>query len=186
MSALAAESVAELALAAGFASGPAVVAVAIARAESGWRPDAVGDVALEDARWGPSVGLWQVRTLKAETGRGTVRDVEWLLADPAHQAAAALAISGGGRNFAPWSTFTSLAYVPFMGAAQTAVNAVLARKGAVMANNPPPIVAAMMTPSGGGYLLVDAAGEVYAFGDARYLGGLRVTEAGGYEAVGRP
>lgn len=179
------EVVAELALEAGFSSGAAVVAVAIARAESGWRPDAVGDVQLETATWGPSVGLWQVRTLKAETGRGSVRDVDWLV-EPAHQAAAAFAISDGGRNFAPWSTFTSLAYVQFMGAAQAAVNAVITRKGKVMANNPPPIVAAMMTPSGGGYLLVDAAGEVYAFGDAAYLGGLRPTEAGGYEAVGRP
>ncbi len=176
-------TVAGLALAAGFAPGPAVVATAIAQAESGLRPDAVGDVALEDAKWGPSVGLWQVRTLKSETGKGTYRDEDWLV-DPAHQAVAAYWISGQGRNFSPWSTYTSGAYARYVAAATAAVNAAIDKRGAgAMPNPPAPIVALTGTPTGKGYWLVDAHGDVYAFGDAPYLGGLSVNDAGAYVAV---
>jgi hypothetical protein len=180
MTALTLTAVAELALAAGFAPNQAAVAVAIARAESGLRPDAVGDVTLEDTTWGPSVGLWQVRTLKAQTGRGTERDIGWL-ADPAHQAAAAFTISSRGTNFRPWSTYTSLAYVQFMDAANAAVNALLAQKGAPpmpddpnIPNTAAPPVALTATPSGKGYWILTADGAVFAFGDAQFLGRVEI------------
>lgn len=90
---------------AGFSPAAAVDMTAIAIAESGLNPTILGDVALENATYGPSVGLFQVRTVRAETGRGTARDQSALLASPARQAQAAYEISSGGRNFKPWSTW---------------------------------------------------------------------------------
>ena len=64
------------------------------------------------------MGLWQVRTLKAETGKGTTRDINKLLADPNFQARSAWEISGGGRNYRPWSVYTSGAYSKNMSTVQ--------------------------------------------------------------------
>ena len=82
----------------GFAPDDARMMTAIAQAESAANPGAVGDVALETATWGPSVGLFQVRTLKAETGTGSDRDIQRLMNNPAEQVKAALNISNGGAQ----------------------------------------------------------------------------------------
>lgn len=92
---------------AGFNPIAAAQMTAIARAESGLRTDAVGDVNLQTPKWGPSVGLFQVRTLRSQTGTGGERDQAALMASPAAQARAAYEISNGGRNFRPWTTWTS-------------------------------------------------------------------------------
>jgi hypothetical protein len=102
--------------AAGFGPAQALTMTAIAGAESGWRVDARGDVSLQDDTWGPSYGLYQVRTLKAETGTGRPRDLV-ALTDPQHQAAAAYAISRGGRDFSPWTVYRTGAYREFLAAA---------------------------------------------------------------------
>lgn len=109
MSRLSFDEVYALARGAGLAPHAATVATAIAAAESSNNPAAVGDVALEDATWGPSVGLWQIRSLKAERGTGKTRDVT-RLKRPAFNARSMASISNGGKNFAPWSTYTSGAY----------------------------------------------------------------------------
>lgn len=98
-----------LAREAGLDAPKAVVATAIAMAESGLRTDAVGDVGLQDARWGPSIGLWQVRSAKAETGQGTSRDAT-RLTDPRFNARAMVEISGAGGNWRPWSVYKSGSY----------------------------------------------------------------------------
>lgn len=94
-----------------------VTAYAVARAESGGRPDAVGDA-------GQSYGLWQVyRPAHPQYG------ASWLL-DPDNNAAAALAISGGGRNWNPWCTWEASAcggagngrYRTFLPEARAALN----------------------------------------------------------------
>ena len=87
---------------------------AIAQAESARNPGAVGDVALQNGTWGPSVGLFQIRTLKAETGTGSDRDIQRLMNNPAEQVKAAMNISGGGSNYRPWSTYTNGAYRKFL------------------------------------------------------------------------
>jgi hypothetical protein len=94
---------------AGLDSAGAVVAMAIATAESGLRTDALGDLTIQTAKWGPSVGLWQIRSVKAESGRGTPRDAT-RLTDPAFNARSMVAISGAGKNWNPWSTYTSKSY----------------------------------------------------------------------------
>lgn len=98
-----------LARGAGLSAAAATTATAVALAESGGRTDAMGDVGLEDATWGPSVGLWQIRSLKAQSGTGGHRDAT-RLTDPAFNAASMAAISGAGSSFSAWTTFTSGAY----------------------------------------------------------------------------
>lgn len=105
---------------AGF-SGPALVtAVAIAEAESGGNYPDPGDVNLQDSTWGPSIGPWQVRSLKAQLGTGGLRDA-LANADPQTDANAAFSISGQGSNFGPWTTFTDGAYRSHLSEAQSAV-----------------------------------------------------------------
>jgi hypothetical protein len=77
-------------------------AVAVATAESGRDPGKKGDIGLQNATWGPSVGLWQIRSLKAEKGKGTVRD-ETKLTDPVFNAKAMVSISKSGADWSPWS-----------------------------------------------------------------------------------
>lgn len=98
-----------LALAQGLSHDQAVTATAIAISESGLNPSARGDTTLQDATWGPSIGLWQIRSLKSENGTGGTRDGS-RLTDPAFNARSMAAISNGGRSWTPWSVYKSGAY----------------------------------------------------------------------------
>ena len=110
-------------IAAGWDPQAAVTMTAIAGAESGYDNANLGDVNLENATWGPSYGLFQIRTLKSATGTGADRDISRLASGDAEQARAAWDISRGGTDFSPWSTYTSGAYQQFLPAAQTAAKA---------------------------------------------------------------
>lgn len=126
-----ADLAARLAYNAGFRGDALVTAVAIASAESSYNPDAVGDVSLQDEKWGPSVGLWQIRTLKNPSDySGSVdegRDINLIGGASNAQANANLAyqLSKGGTDFRPWSTFTANTYknAQNLSSAQGAVNA---------------------------------------------------------------
>jgi hypothetical protein len=98
---------------AGLPAVAATLATAVALAESGGRTDAMGDVGLQDATWGPSVGLWQIRSLKAQYGTGQPRDAS-RLTDPQFNASSMASISGGGKNFGPWSTYKNGAYKKYL------------------------------------------------------------------------
>lgn len=114
-----AEQIAGVAQAAGFKGESLVIAIAVAMAESSGDTNALGDTTITTAVWGPSVGLWQVRTLKAETGTGKSRDKN-KLTDPAFNARSAYSIAGGGSNFKPWSMYTNGRYKKHMEAARKA------------------------------------------------------------------
>lgn len=86
-----------LAQQAGFTGASAQVAAAIAMAESGGDPQAVGDN-------GSSFGLWQVHTPAHPEYDQTC------LFDPACSARAAYAISRQGTDFSPWSTYENGQY----------------------------------------------------------------------------
>lgn len=116
--------VARIAAGAGFTRRSAPMAVAIAMAESSLDPGAVGDVSLVDAKWGPSYGLWQIRSLKAESGRGSTRDGT-RLKNAEFNARSAFTISQSGWNWSPWSTFKNGAYRKHLPAATKAVEAQL-------------------------------------------------------------
>jgi hypothetical protein len=97
-----------------------VVATAISLAESGGRPDAEGDTTITDATWGPSIGLFQIRTQWAQEGSGRARDAS-LLRDPVFNARAMCEISGGGENWRPWSVWLHGTYRDRLAEAEEAV-----------------------------------------------------------------
>lgn len=111
----------DLAYNAGFRGDDVPVAVAIAMAESGGVPDRLGDVALMTDKWGPSVGLWQVRSLNAERGTGGIRDQD-ILSDPVQNARSAFAIMKERGGFEPWTMFNNGGYLQYMRAALDARN----------------------------------------------------------------
>jgi hypothetical protein len=111
---------AALALSQGCPASQAPIAAAIAAAESGGNPGAQGDIGLMDSTWDWSQGLWQIRGLRSERGTGGLRD-SLANADPEKNASAMMAISSGCTNWTPWSTYTSGAYLSYLGMSKTAV-----------------------------------------------------------------
>lgn len=105
---------------AGLNPARAVIAAAIALAESSGDDKAVGDVALQNNTWGPSVGAWQIRTLKAETGRGTDRDISALQGNLERQAQAMVHISSAGANWTPWTVYNTGKYQQYLNQANAA------------------------------------------------------------------
>lgn len=87
----------------GFSPTAAIMATAVALAESGGNPDAhclnCFPGIREDSR-----GLWQINVDAHPDMAG------WNLYDPKTNARAAYKISSGGRSFGAWSTYTSGAY----------------------------------------------------------------------------
>jgi hypothetical protein len=119
MSTLSAREIAEYAHRAGFRDQALTTAVAIALAESGGNPAAKGDTTITNGTWGPSIGLWQIRSLRADGGTGHERDAKANL-NPATNARHAWSISGHGKNFTPWSTFTNGSYRQYLATARSA------------------------------------------------------------------
>ena len=116
------QQIAQYAYNAGFRGDSLNTAVAVALAESHGNPSNIGDVGLQNGTWGPSVGLWQIRSLNP--GHGTaaeqaLRNQQDNL-DPATNAQHAYAISQQGTNFGPWSTYTNGAYRQYTDRARTA------------------------------------------------------------------
>lgn len=115
MARLSAQDLYNGAIAAGFTPTQARTMAEIELAESNGDLTALGDTALEDATWGPSYGVPQIRTEKRQTGTGGVRDIEYLAGGLAHQDAAAYEISRHGADFSPWTTYRTGAYLGFAG-----------------------------------------------------------------------
>jgi len=105
----------------GASPAAAEVLTEISGAESGFDDAILGDTRLEDSTWGPSVGLFQIRTLKSETGTGGDRDISALAGNDLAQAAAAVTISGAGTNFTPWSTYSTGRYQDFASQVSAAI-----------------------------------------------------------------
>ena len=109
-----------LALYVGCSPAEAPIAAAIAAAESGGNPGAQGDIALMDGTWDWSQGLWQIRGLRSERGTGGLRD-SLANANPEKNGRAMYTISSGCTDWTPWSTYTSGAYLSYLGMSKTAV-----------------------------------------------------------------
>lgn len=98
--------------------GQVATAVAIALAESGGNPNSHNGVAPDD-----SYGLWQINMLgPMGPARRKVLGItsNAQLFDPAVNARAMMMISSNGRNFRPWTTFTTGKYLRYMGSGQSA------------------------------------------------------------------
>jgi hypothetical protein len=98
-----------------------VKCVAIAKEESWLSPNAEGDLLrvgekLPDGRhWGPSFGVLQVRTIKEDTGKGTVRDYSRLQSSTEFQIVAAYTLfterkNAGKDGWTVWGAYNSKAY----------------------------------------------------------------------------
>lgn len=107
-------------VAAGYNPVAAATQTAIALAESKGDDTILGDLSLQGTTWGPSYGVFQVRTLKGQTGTGSVRDISWLAGGLANQAKAAYQISHGGTDFTAWTMYTNGEFQKFLGQAQAA------------------------------------------------------------------
>lgn len=103
-------------------------AIAYALAASNGKTDAKAAVpSVINAEWDSRIGLWQIRSRKAEQGKGTQRDRNKLL-DPLSNAVAIYAITNGGRNWDELSAVAGRRYLayPF---ANVAANEVISGKG---------------------------------------------------------
>ncbi|MFM9694281.1 peptidoglycan-binding protein [Streptomyces europaeiscabiei] len=104
-----------LATQAGFTGSDIKIAAAVAMAESKGDPVVIGDQHLVDHKWGPSIGLFQIRSLK-HPGQLSPPDtlrVAAKLKDPLYNAKTAKAIKHA-HNWNQWSTFTNGAYKQYM------------------------------------------------------------------------
>ena len=105
----------------GFRGKSLETAFAVALAESGGRSKAAGDTGIQNGTYGPSLGVFQVRSLKKirpNTG-DQWRDPKRLM-DPAFNLKAAWAISNQGKNWEPWSTYNNGSFTKYLDDAQTA------------------------------------------------------------------
>lgn len=119
------KQIAQLVIDANWQGEDRVRAVAVALGESDGDPNCVSDVALETAIWGPSIGLWQIRSFKADKGTGRTRDeVANLL--PATNAVHAHVIWSQAGGWTPWSAYKNGSYTKFLDRARIAVNEALA------------------------------------------------------------
>lgn len=114
------EQVRLLAVDVGFGKKDARIASAIAMCEGAYSQngkqysnfDAIGDIDLQTDVWGPSYGGFQIRSLKADTGTGSIRDAERLLT-PRFNVKAAKAIKKSlGWN--AWSCYKSGQYKAYL------------------------------------------------------------------------
>jgi hypothetical protein len=105
--------VAAYAHAAGFRGYALAVAVAVAGAESGWSPDALGDDHPIGGLRCPSHGLWQIRSCPGVPG-GLDRGTRDQLVDPAHNAQVAYRLWITPRSFGHWSVFTDGRYLTWL------------------------------------------------------------------------
>lgn len=112
--------VAQLVRDVGITGEAAVIAVAVSKGESNFDSDVAGDTTIQTSKWGPSIGLWQVRSLKAEYGTGGTRDAS-RLTDPMFNARSMHSISAGGTNWQPWTIYTNGSYRNHLDEARQAV-----------------------------------------------------------------
>jgi len=106
----------------GFRGKSLETAFAVALAESGGRSRALGDTTIQDKTYGPSMGVFQIRSLKDPKkwgSSGQWRDSKRLY-DPAFNVKAAWNVSQEGTNWKPWSAYKSGAFSSYLDDAQAA------------------------------------------------------------------
>ncbi|MCW2498135.1 hypothetical protein [Jatrophihabitans sp.] len=108
----------------------AATLTAIGGAESHWNTSAQGDLGIQTAKWGPSYGVWQIRTLKADTGKGTARDINFLRQGLFAQAAAVSQLVKNKSGLNQWSTYKNGSYKKFTAQARTAAKGYTVPKAA--------------------------------------------------------
>lgn len=107
---------------AGFRGEALVIALAVAFAESGYDAHAE-NWASADSKWGPAVGLFQVRVLRKPTGSAMDRRREYdSMRDPINNVRFAYDLSKGGKDWSAWSAYTNKSYRLHLADARKAAN----------------------------------------------------------------
>jgi hypothetical protein len=108
----------------GFRGKSLQTAFAVALAESGGRTKALGDEKITNKTYGPSMGVFQIRSLKdpKKYPGGQWRDGKRLL-DPSFNVKAAWNISNEGKNWKAWSAYKNGAFSQFLDDAEAASKA---------------------------------------------------------------
>src|SRR5438093_580908 len=142
MAQLSGETVAKIAFVAGVPRSQLVTCVAIAWAESALRTDAVGVNGPTSGCPSGSRdrGLWQINSCY----HSNVSDA--CAFDASCNARAMVAISSGGTNWHPWSTYNSKVYLRYLALATIAVNAFFQSVGENPTPTPTPTP--ISTPAG--------------------------------------
>jgi hypothetical protein len=109
----------------GFRGKSLQTAFAVALAESGGRAKAVGDETIQNKTYGPSIGPFQIRSLKdpkkfGESGQW--RDPKRLF-DPSFNIKAAWNISNQGKNWKAWSAYSNGSFSKYLDDAESAAKA---------------------------------------------------------------
>jgi murein DD-endopeptidase MepM/ murein hydrolase activator NlpD len=109
----------------GFRGKSLQTAFAVALAESGGRAKAIGDEGIQNKTYGPSIGPFQIRSLKdpkkyGESGQW--RDPKRLF-DPSFNIKAAWNISNQGKNWKAWSAYSNGSFSKFLDDAESAAKA---------------------------------------------------------------
>jgi hypothetical protein len=179
MPALSASQIFQIARSVGFSQNEAIIMVAIALGESGGRTDAIGDTKLQTGKWGPSVGLWQIRSLNAQTGTGGIRDRRANM-DPVTNARAAFALfqerkRKRQKGYEDWTVFTKGIYKKHLGTARRAAAGGDPRFEAGGLGGWGSPVGGQWQQAGAGYAYGDLANDIFgeggAFGDFPTDGG---------------
>jgi Lysozyme like domain len=150
--------IAGYAAAAGLKGNAITIASSIAMAESGGDTNIINPGTALVPEY--SVGLWQIN-LRAHP-QYTVASMQ----NPTQNAAAMFSISGGGKNWNPWSTYTNGSYMQFMGnqnvntltKSSSSGNSSTSFQTTASKTNPD-----TTTPSGSGYVYVLAYTVAIAF-----------------------
>lgn len=114
------EEIGTVAQNAGFAGNDLVTAVAVALAESGGNPNALGDTMIGSGTG--SFGLWQINAdAHPEYGPDFTQ-----LYDPQTNANAAYAVySAAGDSFTPWTTFKTGSYSGYVASVEAGIATLL-------------------------------------------------------------
>lgn len=83
-----------------------ITLAAIAECESNRWPNAIGDNHLTNSKWGPSYGIWQVRSINDAARTGAPRDPDALQTSVAHQAWAASEV-WRSQGFKAWTCYVN-------------------------------------------------------------------------------
>jgi hypothetical protein len=159
LSNLSISQIAALAQNAGFQGDDLATAVAVALAESGGNPNAVGDLNITA---GGSVGLWQINLAYHPEFNG------WNLQDPQTNANAAFSVySAAGDSFTPWSTYKSEAYLAPLAEVEVALAASSAEQA--VAENAGDESGGSNGPDQGTILALVVGGGLIFFVLSRYL-----------------
>lgn len=100
----------------GFQGEALAIALGVSHAESMRYSDAVGDLALVNEKWGPSIGLFQIRSLRHPEAYGkpdSLRIAE-KLRSPSYNAATAFALVAK-FGWKQWSVYNSGSYKKYAG-----------------------------------------------------------------------